>query len=109
MYEYRTKVLRVVDGDTLHLEVDMGCDVRLNMTVRLLGINAPENSTEAGRKSTAWLKTRLPEGSTCTLVTVKDRKEKYGRYLASLYTHDQIDSVNAQMVSLGLAVPYMLH
>lgn len=42
MYEYRCEIVSVVDGDTMHLDVDLGCDAHILMTVRLTGINAPE-------------------------------------------------------------------
>jgi micrococcal nuclease len=84
MYEYRAKVIRVVDGDTLHLDVDQGFDSHLLLTVRLLGINAPENSTAEGKITTAYLKERI-EGKEIFLKTQKDRREKYGRYLADIY------------------------
>jgi micrococcal nuclease len=48
MYEYHCEVMRVVDGDTLHLDVDLGCDVHTLMTVRLDGIDAPEMRTAPG-------------------------------------------------------------
>lgn len=89
MYEYKATVVRVVDGDTLHLDVDQGFDCHILLTVRLAGINTPENSTPEGKNVTAYLK-ELIEGKQVIITTIKDKKEKYGRYLADIY----LDGVN---------------
>lgn len=84
MYEYRSTVLRVVDADTLHLHVDLGLDVSTRLTVRLLGVDAPEARTPEGDAATAWVREQLPQGARVRIGTVKDRREKFGRYLASV-------------------------
>ncbi len=105
IYTYNMEVTRVVDGDTIHARVDLGFDSRVDMTLRLARINAPELKTEEGKAAFAWLKDRLYDAEdTIVLRSVKDRKERYGRYLAEI----DVDGVNIndEMVSLGLAVPY---
>lgn len=87
LYIYNATVLKVVDGDTVHLMVDLGCDVNVKMTCRLAGINAPEMSTDAGKAAREFL-VELLQGQSIELHTVKDRKEKYGRYLAHLILDD---------------------
>ena len=105
MYEYRASVLRVVDGDTVDVRVDLGFDVRMDMRLRLLGINAPERYTERGPAATAHLLGMLAAaGLTVTVRTEKDRKEKYGRYLATLLLPDGTN-VNERMLADGHAVP----
>ncbi len=42
MYEYRARITRVIDGDTVEAEIDLGFHVSLTVTLRLAGINAPE-------------------------------------------------------------------
>jgi micrococcal nuclease len=95
MYEYRAKVVRVVDGDTLHLDVDLGLEITRRITVRLSRINCPEIGTEAGRNAKAfteaWVAGYADEGGWLTLHTVKDRTEKYGRYLADILAPSAID------------------
>lgn len=110
LYEYNARVLRVVDGDTVQLDVDLGFDIRQRMTVRLYGINAPEMSTPGGKPARDHLVGMLPTGATVRLETLKDRKEKYGRYLARIYAESPADmlDVNAKMIEDGHAVPYML-
>lgn len=106
MYEYKAQVTKVVDGDTVHARVDLGCDVRLDMTIRLYGIDAPELPTVAGIAAKEWLieKLAFTDGHV-TLRTVKDRREKYGRYLGVL--EQGAESLNDAMVEAGLARVYL--
>jgi len=108
MYEYRARVLSVVDGDTLHAEVDLGFDVRVRMTIRLFGINAPEMKTPAGPVAKSALIDRLisTDGSFAevTLFTIKDKKEKYGRYLGTIVRNGI--NLNEWLVENGYAVIY---
>lgn len=85
MYEYTAKVIKVVDGDTIDVEVDLGFDITLKLRLRLLGIDAPERYTTEGKTVTKRVEELLPVGTVVRIVTVKDRKEKYGRYLAEVF------------------------
>lgn len=109
MYEYRAAVLKVVDGDTVHLMVDLGFDVQRKDSFRLFGINAPEMSTPEGIAAkdhlSLLLAYRAGDPNPLTITTVKDRREKYGRYLATLWMGGE--SVNLKMVQDGHAVEYM--
>lgn len=104
MYQYKAEVLRVVDGDTLHLEVQLGFDVTRRDTFRLYGLNAPEMSTPEGVAARVWLEHQLTQG-VLIITTRRDKREKFGRYLAVLWIDQK--SVNEQMVAAGHAVPYM--
>lgn len=101
-YKYRAEVVRVVDGDTVDAEVDLGFDVKLLARFRLLGINAPEKNTQDGMKSLARLAELLPVGSQVVIQTTKDKKEKYGRYLGTFLVDGK--SVNQQLVNEGFAI-----
>lgn len=103
MYEYRATLISVVDGDTIHADVDLGCDIHTRLTLRLAGINAPEKGTAEGKAAAAWLSTHLPITG-MIIRTVKDRREKYGRYLAHVFVNGV--SVNEEIVAAGHAVPY---
>ena len=100
----------VVDGDTMHCRVDLGCNVMLDMTIRLYGINAPEMSTPEGKAAKewvqAWFKSNCPEGK-FILETIKDKTEKYGRYLGIVIPASGADILNEQMVRAGHAVIYL--
>lgn len=79
MYEYAASILKVVDGDTVHADLDLGLDARMRTTLRLAGINAPELSTQAGPPARAFLQYLLATGGPLVVRTVKDKREKYGR------------------------------
>lgn len=84
MYEYRVvKLVRAIDGDTVCVVLDLGFDLTLEATVRLLGIDCPElrdpGGVQAGVFTEKWF-TSQPPGSV-VFRSWKDRTEKYGRYL----------------------------
>jgi endonuclease YncB( thermonuclease family) len=111
MYEYTAAVRKVHDGDTMTLDVDLGLEThRTPVIIRLNGINAPELSTTAGKASLAfvndWLSTNA-HGS-LSIVTAKDKHEKYGRYLAGVYNFPGGICLNNVLVEQGFAVPYMV-
>lgn len=106
-YIRKAKVVKVVDGDTVYLDVDLGCDTRVKMSCRLAGLNTPELNTPAGRIAKTWMESVLPVGAECVVQTTKDRREKYGRYLATIYHPGITTSINEQLVNSGMAVAYM--
>lgn len=124
-YKYRARLVRVVDGDTVVLDVDLGMSVTVRETFRLYGINTPEtygvkkDSAEykagmlAKERVTALL-TPISETDTLMVETFKDSKEKYGRYLARVYCKTSFDlsgitweCVNDILVREGLAKVYL--
>lgn len=50
MYEYRATVIRVIDGDTVDLRIDLGFDASINVRVRLDGIDAPVRAYDGGAR-----------------------------------------------------------
>ncbi len=100
-YKYRAEIVRVVDGDTVDAEVDLGFDVKLSARFRMQGINAPEKNTQEGKKSLERLAELLPVGSQVVVQTTKDKREKYGRYLGTFLVAGK--SVNQQLVDEGFA------
>jgi micrococcal nuclease len=107
MYEYAAKILKVVDGDTVDVELDLGLSVYHRVKIRLYGINAPEMNTDAGKIAKKALQDLLPDGLVTKVTTIKDRKEKYGRYLGVFKCVNGTDA-NRAMVELGHAVDYMI-
>lgn len=105
MYTYSATILKVVDGDTVDIEIDLGFDVRIVQRVRMAGINAPEKNTEAGMVSKNWLQERLPLGKNVVVQSEKPGGgDKYGRYLAWILVDDIMDiTVNEFMVVKGFA------
>jgi len=114
-YIYRVKkVLKVVDGDTIDADVDLGFDISLTKRVRLAGIDTPESRTTdlkekaLGLEVKEWLKKRL-EGAKDILIKTQlpDSTEKYGRILGKLYINNEETSLNEQMIDEGYAWSYM--
>lgn len=109
LYQYQAFVTEVYDGDTCTVTFDLGFKVNFSEKVRLLGINAPEMRGEDKEKGTVS-RDRLREkilNKTVYIETQKDQKEKYGRYLGTIYIKNSagaLESVNDWMVSEGLAV-----
>jgi len=109
MYEYRAIVTRVYDGDTITVNIDLGFEHwMMNQKIRLYGIDTPEIKGEErpeGLKSAEWLRSRI-YGEEIILKTHKDKKGKYGRWLAEVYFEGV--NLNQQLIKEGLAEPYMV-
>jgi len=111
MYQYRATCLAVVDGDTVDLEIDLGLEIRHRIRVRLYGIDTPELHSTVASERAAAQKARVFVidaifGRPLIVETIKDRTEKYGRYLANVFVEGVEKSVNAQLLEAGLAVSY---
>jgi micrococcal nuclease len=98
MYQYNAVIRNVVDGDTIEIDIDLGLSAWVhNEKIRLYGIDTPEvygvkkGSPEwiLGNQSSEFVKQNLKENSQVIIETIKDKKEKYGRYLALIFI--QID------------------
>lgn len=94
---------RVVDGDTLDLDVDLGFSITLHQRVRLYGINAPELPTAAGRAAQAYLADLCPPGTPCTLLS--HGWDKYGGRCDGEVLVER-GSLAERLVAAGHAVPY---
>ena len=110
MYEYNCTIVRVVDGDTVDVDVDLGFDTwRRGERIRLYGIDTPECRTrdatekKAGLLAKGFVMQKLQEGETYKLTTKE--KGKYGRYLGTIKIDGEL-TINAALVSENLAVPY---
>jgi micrococcal nuclease len=132
MYQYKSIIQKVVDGDTLEIAIDLGLSVWIHdEKIRLYGINTPEvygvkkgsPEWELGTKASDFVKSVLKEKDEIIVETIKDKKEKYGRYLALVYIRidpaiisglSEIRSLgdyfclNDILVRKGLAEVYML-
>jgi len=117
-YVRRARIVRLVDGDTVILDVDMGISITVRVTVRLFGINTPEvrgPEKVAGHAATQHLADLLVqfrhEGDWDIVVqTYKDKKGKFGRLLAVLIGDDGDGNpvnLNERMVADGHAVVAM--
>ncbi len=115
MYEYRVKkLINVVDGDTIDVEIDLGFDISIFKRVRLAGIDTPESRTtnkmekSLGLESKAKLKQLLSDAKLIVIKTEKpDSSEKYGRVLGWLYVDDTKVSINDTLIASGYAWSYL--
>jgi micrococcal nuclease len=112
MYEYRCKILRVIDGDTVDVDIDLGFGVWMHKErVRLYGIDTPESRTrdkvekKYGLMSKQFVKDHMPVGSSQTLVTIKDATGKFGRILGKFKLEDGT-ILNELMIKKYHAVAY---
>lgn len=113
-YVYRIKsVGRVVDGDTIDADIDLGFDISLTKRIRLAGIDTPESRTrdldekKLGLDAKNWLKHRLHDANDIVIRTeLPDSTEKYGRIIGHLYINGEDESLNNQMISEGYALAY---
>jgi micrococcal nuclease len=107
VYTYSAYVTGVYDGDTITVDIDLGFDIILkNQKIRLIGINAPEVrgiTREDGIKSRNRLRELILKKK-ITLETIKDKKEKYGRFLGKIYLNGVY--INDQLISEGFAEQY---
>ena len=115
MYEYRVKkVLKVVDGDTIDVDLDLGFDISFTQRVRLAGIDTPESRTTDKYEKTLGLevKDKLKKAVEAAKVIVirtekPDSTEKYGRILGWVFLDDNPVSINQTLIDEGFAWPYM--
>jgi micrococcal nuclease len=115
MYEYRVKkVTKIVDGDTIDVEIDLGFNISYSQRVRLAGIDTPESRTkdkvekELGLESKKKLSDLVSQANLIVIKTEKpDSTEKYGRVLGWLYLDGAEQSVNEVLIATGYAWGYM--
>lgn len=112
MYTYKAKVLKIIDGDTLDLLIDIGFDIHIKERVRLYGVDCPETRTRdlkekaRGLAAKAYVKDMV-KGKEVRIQTHKDGKGKFGRYLVEVWAGDNpANSINEMLISEGHAKAY---
>ena len=118
IYIYKAELVRVVDGDTVDLIIDLGFDTARKERFRLYGIDAPEMDTAKGKEAKKWLWDALQPLEEIYVQTIqlatKAKRDKYGRFLAVLYGFEPVlsladgrkvnsCSINAKMIVEGHA------
>ena len=119
MYEYQCKIVRVVDGDTADVDIDLGFGVWMKeQRVRFYGVDTPESRTSDkeekiyGLSAKHFVENFLPKGSTQTLRTRKDGVGKYGRILGEFLVESEWEgktiqtTVNDVLIKTHNAVKY---
>ena len=95
MYEYRCRVVKVVDGDTIDVDIDLGFSITLiNQRIRLQGVDTPESRTrdleekKFGLLAKEVVESYCPIDKYTTLKTSKDERGKFGRILGDFLVYD---------------------
>ena len=113
MYQYKAIITRVIDGDTVDVDIDLGFEVWLKkQRIRLYGIDTPESRTSDkvekvfGNLAKEKVLEFCPIGSDIILQTkTDDSRGKYGRILGELITKDGVN-VNEYFIDNNYAVAY---
>lgn len=114
MYKYSAKLIKVVDGDTIDLSIDLGFKMTTEQRIRLKGIDTPETwrrkkdseEYKKGLAATNFVIKRLEENNNeCTVRTDKDTGV-YGRYIADILLPDSEISLNDELIQKGHAKVY---
>ena len=110
MYEYRCEIVKIIDGDTVDVDIDLGFGVWLKKErIRMFGIDTPESRTrdleekKYGLAAKEFLTKWLSAGN-ITLKTQKDAEGKFGRILGELWYGDI--NINQKMIEEHHAVEY---
>ena len=111
-FSYRVdKVVKIIDGDTIDVIIDLGFDILYKSRVRLFGIDTPESRTrdltekKFGLMSKKYLTDRLKKANKITIKTHKGEETgKFGRILGEIFCDG--DNVNQAMCTEGHAVAY---
>jgi len=115
MYTYRCKVVKIIDGDTVDVDIDLGFGVWLHKErIRLYGIDTPESRTrdleekKYGNAAKMFLTGMLDDEAGILLKTQKDAEGKFGRILGELWrtTNYADQSINDYLVEKHHAVSY---
>ena len=112
-----TEIVKVLDGDTIDVLIDLGFDLYKKERVRIAGVDTPEKRTrnleekELGIDATNWLKKELEDvlaGDDELIIRTElhGGVGKYGRLLGWLYVGDETVSLNEQMITQGYAHAY---
>lgn len=114
---YGAKVLKVIDGDTMDLMIDLGFNIHHKIRVRLYGVNTPESRTKdlaekaMGLKAKSFTEDWLNSHKWVYVNTIPDKNDKYGRILARIYSSDDIAAqttacLNKDIIQSGYAREY---
>ena len=111
MYHYKIKkITKVIDGDTIDVDIDLGFGITISHRVRLKGIDAAETRTKdlkekaEGLAAKEWVKKELSREGEWIIETTKEYK--YGRILGTLYLVGDPVTINEMMLNEGIAEPY---
>ncbi len=111
MYQYKAKVERVVDGDTIDLIIDLGFKITTNQRIRLAGIDTPEiysvkkgsDEYNKGVEAKTFVEERVAANKNRVMVETEKFTGKYGRYIGTIILDDNNQTLNDELVEKGYA------
>lgn len=111
MFHYHCQPIRTIDGDTVELDIDLGCHVHIRRIARLRGLDTPEikgetiAAGEAAKRRLVQMMEQADDDLCCK--THLDRNDKYGRLLVELFAHaEACVSLNEILLNEGHAAVY---
>mgnify|MGYP000999437729 CR=1 FL=1 len=107
LYNYKALVTKIIDGDTVDAEVDLGFHIKMEMRLRLLGVDTPElrSSNLEEKIKAAEAKAYVTDFLLGKEVIIKTEKaDSFGRFLAIVYFNGQ--NFNDLLIANGIAKPY---
>jgi micrococcal nuclease len=105
-YRYAATVVRVIDGDTLELSVDVGFRFTHRGPFRLYGINCPEMNTDEGKAAQVWTNNWCDARGRAVIADTYRNPEKYGRWLVRVLDPSTEECLNDALVEAGQAEVY---
>jgi micrococcal nuclease len=111
-YRVPATVLRVVDGDTVEVLLDLGWRVHLREVIRLYGIDTPETRgpkvSPEGKKAAGFTQSWIKEATSLEVESLSfdSRLDKFGRTLARIYRNGEAESLNGALIRSGHATVY---
>ena len=106
-YYYKAKVLKVIDGDTIDVSIDVGFNISLKKRLRLAGVNTPETRTKNADEKALGLRAKEFTKEFCAdkeVIIHTIKTEKFGRLLAFVYVGKKC--LNKELIKAGLAKEY---
>ena len=115
MYEYNAKLSKLIDGDTIDADIDLGFQTYIKQRIKLYGVDTPQSRSKVAIEKDEGIKAKnkltelLPKEF--KVRTVLNRRGKFGRVLGHVYAIDQAGkeiNVNETMIKEGYATKYFV-
>jgi len=117
LYTYKASIVKIIDGDTIKVNIDLGFNTITAQVLRFRGINAFDLNTKAGKKAKSYVLSKLENNKTILVKTYKP--DKYSRFLADIYYADNNDNfipttnslsfLNQELLDNNHAVKYYIY
>ncbi len=117
VYDYRCRITRIIDGDSLETVIDVGFYITTTHRVRLLGVDAPElfsgppetraKGQAAKTWTTDWVNAHTPPGWAWPFRIRTAKADSFGRWLADVTALDDGSTLNTDIITAGHATVYV--